>query len=50
MGAKRIRRVTFFRKKNGDKVLVTKIDRLARSIVDLNSNISSLNSFEIVSE
>jgi DNA invertase Pin-like site-specific DNA recombinase len=29
--------------KNGDKVLVTKIDRLARSIVDLNSIISSLN-------
>ena len=29
--------------KTGDKVLVTKIDRLARSIVDLNSIISSLN-------
>jgi DNA invertase Pin-like site-specific DNA recombinase len=29
--------------KPGDKVLVTKIDRLARSIVDLNSIISSLN-------
>ncbi|EGP4895210.1 recombinase family protein [Enterococcus faecium] len=29
--------------KNGDKVLVTKIDRLARSIVDLNAIISSLN-------
>ncbi|WP_368739209.1 recombinase family protein, partial [Enterococcus faecalis] len=29
--------------KHGDKVLVTKIDRLARSIVDLNSIISSLN-------
>lgn len=29
--------------KNGDKVLVTKIDRLARSIVDLNSIISTLN-------
>ena len=30
--------------KTGDKVLVTKIDRLARSIVDLKSIISSLNS------
>ncbi|EIW4236585.1 recombinase family protein, partial [Enterococcus faecalis] len=30
--------------KTDDKVLVTKIDRLARSIVDLNSIISSLNS------
>ncbi|WP_033628481.1 recombinase family protein, partial [Enterococcus faecalis] len=29
--------------KVGDKVLVTKIDRLARSIVDLNSIISTLN-------
>ncbi|MCZ1638611.1 recombinase family protein, partial [Enterococcus faecium] len=29
--------------KNGDKVFVTKIDRLARSIVDLNSIISTLN-------
>src|SRR5699024_12286100 len=29
--------------KPDDKVLVTKIDRLARSIVDLNSIISSLN-------
>ena len=29
--------------KAGDKVLVTKIDRLARSIVDLNSIISALN-------
>lgn len=29
--------------KSGDKVLVTKIDRLARSIVDLNSIISALN-------
>ncbi|TQB37729.1 recombinase family protein, partial [Enterococcus faecalis] len=29
--------------KAGDKVLVTKIDRLARSIVDLNSIISTLN-------
>lgn len=27
----------------GDQVLVTKIDRLARSIVDLNSIVSSLN-------
>lgn len=32
-----------FTVKSGDKVLVTKIDRLARSIVDLNSIISSLN-------
>ena len=39
---KRIRRTTIYCK-NGDKVLVTKIDRLARSIVDLNSIISSLN-------
>ena len=38
----RIRRTTFYCK-TGDKVLVTKIDRLARSIVDLNSIISSLN-------
>lgn len=29
--------------KKGDQVLVTKIDRLARSIVDLNSIVSSLN-------
>ncbi|MGM0241218.1 recombinase family protein [Enterococcus sp. AZ103] len=29
--------------KNGDQVLVTKIDRLARSIVDLNEIISSFN-------
>ena len=36
----RIRRTTFYCK-TGDKVLVTKIDRLARSIVDLNS--TSLN-------
>ncbi|MGH2252068.1 recombinase family protein, partial [Enterococcus faecalis] len=33
--------------KTVDKVLVTKIDRLARSIVDLNSIISSLNNLGV---